>query len=491
MGTKEKIIEICKGHNCQENGSGKLKTYLEQVCQGIDYKIIPRNCSGHCSKGPIVKIGDDLYSGKSDLFQQDEEKFRTFLRNYQSVTSIEGYCNNAAHRNVGLAIDLGTTTIKAGLNDLGNGDVMGEISTMNKQRAYGATVLHRWNYFNKAKDREDKLETLSAVVQKIVNDIKDYFLEHSKGSISETVFAGNTAMTYFFLKEDPGLTLERKPEYRTLKQSNGMTLLPCIFEWVGGDIVSGMTFLDFDSFDNNKMLIDLGTNGEVALSTKQEIILVAAASAGPAFEGEGFRCGMPAMKGAIYEVDFESGQFTYKVTGQDEPLGLCGSGMLDLIAELFKQEIMDFNGNLKDGKEFFLTDTISVKQEEIDYFKNSKAAIFATIQTLLKEANISYHDLDVIYVAGGFGNMDLAKAQLIGLLPPSDNYQYMGNTSLQGAQKCLKKEYLEQAKKIAHSATPLLLTESTIFMDQYEKARFFPHTDIKLFEHVLTKHMKQ
>jgi uncharacterized 2Fe-2S/4Fe-4S cluster protein (DUF4445 family) len=201
MSAKEKIIEICKGHNCQENGSGKLKTYLEQVCQGIDCKIIPRNCSGHCSKGPIVKIGDDLYSGKSDLFQQDEEKFRTFLRNYQSVTSIEGYCNNAAHRNVGLAIDLGTTTIKAGLNDLGNGDVIGEISTMNKQRAYGATVLHRWNYFNKAKDREDKLETLSAVVQKIANDIKDYFLEHSKGSISETVFAGNTAMTYFFLKK--------------------------------------------------------------------------------------------------------------------------------------------------------------------------------------------------------------------------------------------------------------------------------------------------
>jgi len=298
-------------------------------------------------------------------------------------------------------------------------------------------------------------------------------------------------MTYFFLKEDPGLTHEQKPDYRTLKQSNGIAMLPCVFEWVGGDIVSGMTYLDFDSFDNNKMLIDLGTNGEVALSTKQEIILVAAASAGPAFEGEGFRCGMPAMKGAIYEVNFKSGQFTYKVIGQDEPLGLCGSGMLDLIAELLKQGIMDFNGNLKDGNEFFLTDTISIKQEEIDYFKNSKAAIFATIQTLLKEANISYHDLDVIYVAGGFGNMDLEKAQLIGLLPPFDNYQYVGNTSLKGAQKCLKKENLIQAKKIARSSTPLLLTESTTFMDQYEKARFFPHTEIKLFENLLTKHVKK
>ncbi len=299
-------------------------------------------------------------------------------------------------------------------------------------------------------------------------------------------------MTYFFLNEDPALTLEEKPDYKSIKVKEGKILLPCVFEWVGGDIVSGMTYLGFDKFDKNAMLIDLGTNGEVALSTKDGAILAAAASAGPAFEGEGFRCGMPAMKGAIHEVSSKKGKFKYKVMGQKRPLGLCGSGMLDLIAEMLANRLMDQSGTLdeKYKGEFSLTKDISIRQEEIDYFKNSKAAIFATVNTLLQEVELDYKDLDVIYVAGGFGNMNLEKAQFIGLLPPFDNYKFMGNTSLAGAQECLKKENLDRAELIAHSSTHLDLTKSNTWGKNYRASLFFPHTDVKMFEKILKKYMK-
>lgn len=361
---------------------------------------------------------------------------------------------------------------------------------INKQGAYGATVLHRWNYFNKAKNRKDNLKTLSSIVQKSVEDIKDYFIKKSDADISSIVLSGNTSMTYFFLNEDPALTLKAKPDYTSVKRKGGDVFLPCVFEWVGGDIVAGMTYLGFDKFDKNIMLIDLGTNGEVAVSTKNGVILAAAASAGPAFEGEGFRCGMPAMKGAIHKVFSKKGKFKYKVLGSKKPLGLCGSGMLDLIAEMLTNKVMDQSGKLdkKHNGEFFLTKDISIRQEEVDYFKESKAAIFATVHTILQELGLQYKDLDTIYIAGGFGNLDIEKAQLIGLLPPFDNYKFMGNTSLKGAQECLDKRNLKRAEFIAKSSTPLYLTNNDNWMRNYLAALFFPHTDVALFDEILKKY---
>jgi len=326
-------------------------------------------------------------------------------------------------------------------------------------------------------------------VKTSVSEIECYFSKKSKSSIEKTVLAGNTAMTYFFLNESPGLTSKDKPDYTSVKKKNGNVVLPCIFEWVGGDITAGMTYLGFDKFDKNVMLIDLGTNGEVAVSTDYGAILVAAASAGPAFEGEGFRCGMPAMKGAIHQVSSKKGKFKYKVIGNKKPQGLCGSGMLDLISEMFINGIIDFSGKLgkEYGREFFLTDKISVTQEEIDYFKESKAAIFATVSTLLEEAGVSYNNLDTIYVGGGFGNLNVERAQLIGLLPPFHNYRFMGNTSLKGVEMCLKRDTLKRAELIAKSSTPVYLTNSATWMRNYLAALFFPHTDTRMFDDILKK----
>lgn len=467
-------IEICGGPSCQTKGSELLKDRLGRIVDGLDYEIAKKDCTGHCSIGPTVRIGDDIYSGTAGIFLESDDQLREFLKTYESVTKIEGNCQEARGRDCGLAVDIGTTMIKASLVDLANETVLGEISTTNKQRAYGTTVLHRWNYFNKAKNRKANLKNLSEIVQKSVGDVKAFFAEKSGTDISQVVLAGNTTMTYLFLNEDPRLTFDDKPDYISTKYQDGKVLLPCIFEWVGGDIVSGMTYLGFDKFDKNVMLIDLGTNGEVALSTKDKIILVASASAGPAFEGEGFKNGMPYMQGAIHEVSSNGKELQFRVVGQKEPLGICGSGMLDLIAEMSVGGIMDKGGRLSMGaKEFFLTGNISVSQEEIEYFKNSKAAIFATIRTVLQESGLSEGDLDVIYVAGGFGNMNLDKAQAIGLLPSSDKYKFVGNTSLKGVQSCLKPENLARAEIIARSSTPLSLADSNAWMEHYQASRFF------------------
>jgi len=485
-------IELCHGYECKKRGSRLLKKRLESICEGLDYKIIEKECSGHCSKGPVISICGDTFYGNNNLFDQSDKKLRNFLENYQSITKIEGYCKKAKKKDCGLAVDIGTTIIKASLNDLKTGKVYGEASTINKQSAYGATVLHRWNYFSKAKDNSESLKTLSNIVQKSVDDIQDYFLKKSKANISKIVLAGNTAMTYFFLNENPALTIKQKPDYNCLKHKDGKTFLPCVFEWVGGDIVSGMTYLRFDKFDKNIILIDLGTNGEVAVSTKYGAILTAAASAGPAFEGEGFRCGMPAMKGAIYKVNSKGEKFKYKIIGSKKPLGICGSGMLDLIAEMLSNEVIDQSGRLdsKYNGEFFLTKNISIKQEEIDYFKESKAAIFATIQTLMQELGLEYKDLDAVYVAGGFGNIDLEKAQFIGLLPPLGNYEFLGNTSLKGIQSCFDNKNQKRSEFIAKSSTPMDLTKSDIWMRNYLEALFFPHTNINLFQNILKRHKK-
>ncbi len=147
-------IELCHGHNCKEKGFRAFKQRLEDVCKGLDYKIAEKECSGHCSKGPVVCIKGDTFYNDNPVWAQSDKKLRNFLENYHSVTKIEGYCKKAKKKDCGLAVDIGTTVIKASLNDLKNGKVLGEVSTINKQVAYGATVLHRWNYFNKAKDRE-------------------------------------------------------------------------------------------------------------------------------------------------------------------------------------------------------------------------------------------------------------------------------------------------------------------------------------------------
>tara|TARA_Y100000310_G_C20644666_1_gene795890 strand:- start:135 stop:1547 length:1413 start_codon:yes stop_codon:yes gene_type:complete len=465
-----KTIDVCLGYNCGEKGSEQLKARLEGIGSSLGYKILKRDCSGHCSKGPMVSVDGDLYSGMTGIFTQSDKKLENFLRNYQAITNIEGNCDKAEGRNCGLAVDIGTTSIKASLVDLETKKVYGSITTINKQNTFGATVLHRWNYFNKSKNKDKNLEHLSTIVQENVKSVVDYFSEKSCADISKVVLAGNSAMTYFFLNKDPKLTLEDKPDYTATQFQDEKIFLPGVFEWVGADIVSGMTYLNFDKCDKTALLIDLGTNGEIALSTKEGAILVAAASAGPAFEGEGFRYGMPAMNGAINEVNSD---FTYKVMGGGEPAGLCGSGMLDLIAEMLDNNVMDRSGRINDGKEFFLTDNISVNQDEIDYFKNSKAAIHATIQTIVSEIGLKVDDLDVIYVAGGFGNLNFKKAQRIGLLPKFANYKFAGNTSLKGVQECLDKENLARAEAIAKNSTPLNLVNDNVWINNYQASRFF------------------
>jgi len=377
---------------------------------------------------------------------------------------------------------LGTTTIEAVLVDLEKIKIYGRAKTINKQKNYGITVTERLRY-SKKHGVENLNKIVTKVVEKLIEKLKE---KTSTKEIEKIVLAGNTAMTYFYLNEDPKIYEKEKPNYREVKRKYGKILLPCIGEFIGGDITAGLVALNFDKFDKNKALIDLGTNGEVCVLNKDyKVVLAASASAGPAFEGGGFRYGMPAMDGAIYEFSLKNG---YKTIGGKKPRGICGTGMLDIITELYENGILLPNGELtsfkktENGKEYFITKKISISESEIKYFIDSKAAIFATLQTLLQELEMDFKDLDVLYIAGGFGKFNIRKACKIGLLPKVKEYKYVGNSSLKGAKLCLIEKNLKRAEKIANSTTVVDLVNSKKFYENYLAARFIPHTDERIFE---------
>lgn len=473
-------VEVCNSASCKKKGGTGVKAEFEDYlkAKGYDYVAREAKCSGNCSSGPVVRVNGEIFKGSETSFEEMVEK------GLKAKVKIEGRYRRSSGRKVGVSIDLGTTVIDAQLLDLETGKVYGRAKTLNKQKHYGVTVTERLNCL-----RDGGMEKLNGMVNKCVGALVDELLGKTGTECFEkAAVAGNTIMSYIFLGEDPKIYEKNKPNYREVKRRAGnYVVAPCVSEFIGGDTVTGMLSLSFDKFKKNAMLIDLGTNGEVALTSKDyKVIVAASASAGPAFEGGGFKCGMPALEGAIYEFSLKKG---HKTVNNKKPEGICGTGMLDVIYELFSNKIINPKGSLesgwketKRGKEYFITEEISISEPEIKYFIDSKAAIFATVQTLLKSLEMSLKELEVIYVAGGFGKMDFEKAAAIGLLPIFSNYKYAGNTSLKGAKMCLKEKNLERAEGVAKQTTTLDLVGSKEFYENYMAARFLPHTNAKLFK---------
>jgi len=244
--------------------------------------------------------------------------------------------------------------------------------------------------------------------------------------------------------------------------------------------------------------MDIGTNGEILLGNS-EFIFGCACSAGPAFEGGGIKCGVRASAGAIerVEIDPATGEPVVYTIGGDSPTGICGSGIISLVAGLFKNELIDSAGRFSDkacaniirnGKnaEYRLCEGISVTETDIDNVVRAKGALFSACQTLLDSVGLCFADLDRVYVAGGFGRfLNLEDARAIGLLPrlPEEKYVFLGNSSLIGAYLALvSDERRLKTEEIAHSITYMDLSSEPGYMDKYMAALFLPHTDMALFE---------
>jgi uncharacterized 2Fe-2S/4Fe-4S cluster protein (DUF4445 family) len=445
----------------------------------------------------------------------------TVLDRGQELRAVRIEKDDTAPRQAAIAVDLGTTTISAQLIDLQTGKVIAEASDYNGQISYGEDIISRIIYSTRstglAKLQTTAVNTMWNLIQQMVEQTNMEFC-----NITHLCISGNTTMTHLLLGIDPRYIrvdpyIPVAQFFPWIKASNigiriasgvYMRCTPCVASYVGGDIVAGV--LASGMFNSEKIIlyIDIGTNGEMALGNKDWLISCSC-SAGPAFEGAGVKHGMRATRGAIEQVRINEVTLEPMIitVGNRRPIGICGSGLIDALAELFLTGILDERGKIKvelhdknprireseTGGEYVLawadesgtSRDIVITDPDIDNLMRAKAAIYAGIHILLEEVGMTLDMVEEILIAGAFGRyLEIDKAIIIGLLPDVDTerIKFVGNGSLLGSYlMALSKNLINEADRIANMMTYLELSTNTKFMDQYVSALFLPHTHIDQF----------
>ena len=377
-----------------------------------------------------------------------------------------------------LAFDIGTTTVVAYLMDGKSGDLLAQSSCVNPQSQFGADVISRIQHAMSGGGEElatcvrDAMKALTADVSAKAGI--------SVSDITTAAIAGNTAMHHLLLQiaPDPLVTPPYMPAvYDALELEKGcfVRVLPNIAGFVGGDTVACMVSTQFDQLEELTLLIDIGTNGEMVLGDKNRRIACSTA-AGPAFEGAKISCGMRGAAGAVDHVQIRDGKLTYHVLGEENAVGLCGSGLLDLVAGLLDLEIIDESGRMEDGS-YTLCENVTLTQKDVREVQLAKAAIRAGIQLLSEKLGKDVSDIQKVYLAGAFGNyMDPASACRIGMIPPVllDRIQPIGNAAGEGAKVCaLSRKGFDYSRKLAKETEFLELASLPQFQDCYVDALEF------------------
>ena len=430
---------------------------------------------------------------------------------------------NQSDRCYGIAIDIGTTSNVVYLVDLLRGKVMDRASAYNAQISAGEDVISRIIFAQK----RDGLNRLQKMVLKTLNGLLEELTARNQipaRQISKAVVAGNTTMIQLFLAIDPR-TIREMPFIPTISQPLPVTAeeiglninpqatvdcLPVVGAYVGADITAGVLASEMYDTDALTLFIDVGTNGEIVLGNRDWLI-TCACSAGPAFEGSGVRHGMRATAGAIEEVwiDHRTYEPTYQTIGQLPARGICGSGMIGLLAEMFVTGILDKGGKIQrdlptprvrvgdHGGEYVVVwanqsgigADIVINEVDIENLLRTKGAIYAGFSVLVQSVGLQLADVEQVFIAGAFGQyINVEKAIQIGLLPdmPWDRFHYLGNTSVLGAfyslvSRPMRREVIELANKMTY----LELSADNTFYDQFMSALFLPHTDISAFPSVM------
>lgn len=343
-----------------------------------------------------------------------------------------------------MAFDIGTTTVVAYLLDGHTGTVLSQHSCVNPQIQYGADVISRIQHaiMNGG-------ETLSCSIRNAMKQLAEAACKDtgiSVGDITVVSIVGNTAMHHLLLNINP--TALTTPPYMpevfdsmVLGETCKIRVLPNIAGFVGGDTVSCMVSTRFDKYDEPTLIIDIGTNGEMVLGNKNRRIACSTA-AGPAFEGARISCGMHGAKGAIDHVWVHKGMIQYSVIGDTSPEGICGSGLLDLVAVLLDLGIIDETGWME-NKEFQLCERVVLTQRDVREVQLAKAAIRAGIELLAQTMSIAIEDIHNVFLAGAFGNyLTPSSACRIGMIPNSllDRIVPIGNAAGEGAKLCALSE---------------------------------------------------
>lgn len=428
---------------------------------------------------------------------------------------------NGASPSLGLAIDVGTTTIVVYLVDMQNGTVIAATAGHNRQADCGDDVINRIVCAEK-----NGVKKLSRMALATINDLIGEALDSAGAkadAIHNVVISGNTTMAHLLLQIEPRY-IRRDPyiptvsDFPILKAGEiglkanriaAVFIMPGPASYVGGDIVSGILYTGFHREEPITLFIDVGTNGEIVLGN-HEWLMTAACSAGPAFEGGGIRWGMRAEEGAIEKVNIDPDSYEPQLTTVDDApaRGICGSGMIDLIAELLKTGIIDrsgrFNKEINNPRIREIGDELAYvlafadqtpMQEDIIFaasdLKNlvySKGAVYAGFTTLLNEAGMDFSMVERVIITGGFGQyLNIEQAVAIGLLPDiaREKFAYMGNSSIKGAYMALlSNHYRQEAKEICNRMTYMDFSSNPRYMDEFTSALFLPHTDLNAFPSV-------
>lgn len=424
---------------------------------------------------------------------------------------------DTTQKNFGLCFDIGTTTISAQLVNLNSKKILGTKAAYNQQAAFGSDVITRIVHAAES----DGLEQLHNAVCGTINEIiKELILEHNLdlNDLNCIVCAGNTTMMHLLLNLDPA-HIRKEPYVPTanflpvlraaqaqinINPGGLLYCVPGVSGYVGGDTTAGVLSSGLYREEKPCILIDIGTNGEIVLGSK-EFLVACAASAGPAFEGSGVTSGMRAGSGAIQRACIDKKDFSvkYSVIQDKKPKGICGSGYIDLLSELLEAGIIDKGGKIKaEGKRIRQTDTgkefvvcfkeetdcgadIVINEADIENLKRSKGAIYSAASILVKHLGLEFSTILKIYIAGGFGTyLDIEKAIKIGLLPDMERskFVFIGNSSLAGARQILlSAQAMEMADKLASKITYFELSVEPGYMEEYSQALFFPHTDLTKF----------
>ncbi len=474
---------------------------------------------------PVLDVELNVIQGLGRLLRQSDWKVTVTLgRKPQGFRILEVEPGDTSKKNFGVAVDVGTTTVVVQLVNLVSGQVRASYASHNSQIRYGEDVISRMIY---ACDRAEGLGSLSKAVIDNINDLIQRLVQAERVSLDDVtavLVAGNTTMTHLllglepcFIRVEPYIpTADIFPVIKAVQAGiqisrNGLlACMPGVSSYVGGDITAGVLASGIDDSAQLSMLIDVGTNGEIVLGNNDWLVCCSA-SAGPAFEGGGTKCGMRAVEGAIQSVAISDGQVKMSTIGGAKPVGICGSGLIDTIAVLFESGIIDPDGKFDmdqsnprvrktdEGVEFVLASAdesgtgkdIVITEFDISNLIKSKGAVFAATTVLVRSVGFSFSDIERFFVAGGFGNyLNIKKAITIGLLPdlPMDRFQFIGNSSVAGARIALISNYaFEKAEAVAKKMTYFELSVRPDFMNEFIAALFLPHTDQKLFPTVTGK----
>lgn len=467
--------------------------------QRDDFLRVKESCSDICNIDDIA-IDIKLLTILGEKIREYDFDFTvTFFKN--KIVHIEK--GNTVKHNYGIAVDIGTTTIAAYLINLNSGEEIDVLSQVNNQRSYGADVISRINYTMEESKGLEKLQ--QSIVNQLCEMINILCEKNSicKDNIYDTVIVGNTTMIQILLGI-PCKNIAMAPYIPTITDAiefnareigidlnSNISLMPGVAAYVGSDISAGILSSGMIDSQKYSLLLDLGTNGEMALGNKDEVITCSTA-AGPAFEGANIKYGIGGIKGAISKIDLST-EPIFETIGYAKPCGICGSGVLDAVSEMIKYGIVDETGRMVDEddddiecrefldriveidhmKQFIITkdkDIISFTQKDVREVQLAKAAINAGIQIILKERNLDFEDIENLYIAGGFGNyMNTDSALQIGMIPfeLKGKIKSIGNSAGSGAKMYLKYKECRKIIKDMISKSDYVELSSRIDFQEY------------------------